>query len=388
MMNLRQLACAAVLLACTLAITAAPVVDMGIDEMDIQAREWDSELDLREYAGDNLLDAYYVNHLVTRAPPKNKPAGPPKRPAPKKTAPKKSAPKKTPPKKAAPKKVPPKKTPPTKATPKTTTPGAPKKPNPKAPSSPSPPGQPGKKGPSPPAKKPAGSPTVKKGKPQTVASCPALPPDGKEKRAPFDPRAECPAVRFTGSRTRLAKVSDQGNSAITYSVVGGWPAEGGNIVAYAKTGLANRPTASFNDEARWLRQIGQLLFAGQVDGRNWIVFAGVSGKVELAATERYAAYFAGLGSSSGVRSCQNWVERKIALVLREVRYYVEQFGVRHADLHSGNILWDQNASQPTLIDWGRAQAVDQWTPELEAQINQELIRAYLAGDNNICPYLR
>ncbi|KAJ8502504.1 hypothetical protein ONZ45_g11690 [Pleurotus djamor] len=368
MLNLRQLACAAVLLACTLAVTAAPVVDMDVDEMDLQAREWDSDLNLREYTGDNFMDAYYVNHLAARAPPKNKPARTPKKAAPKKTTPKKTTPKKT---------------------------GGPRrKPTPKKPAARPPQRKPGNGRPNRPAqnspsRKPTNPPNNRTKKPAQSpagASCPFT-PGRKGKRAVFDANAQCTELTI-GSTTRgLTKVTEQGNSAITYKVGGaGWPTPSGtDVVAYAKTGPASRPKVSFADEVKWLRKTDQLLAEDEVDGRNWIVFRGVEGKVELVVTDGYAALVPKMGTADGIAACRTWVNSKLALAVRQVRYYVETYGVRHMDLHSGNILWDKAATEPTLIDWGFAKEVPKtWSTELEAQITTELTRSFLEGDGNIC----
>ncbi|KAJ8502807.1 hypothetical protein ONZ45_g11420 [Pleurotus djamor] len=377
MLNLRQLACAAVLLACTLAVTAAPVVDMDVDEMDLQAREWDSDLNLREYTGDNFMDAYYVNHLAARAPPKNKPARTPKKAAPKKAAPKKAAPKKTTPKKTTPKK----------------TGGPRRKPTPKKPAARPPQRKPGNGRPNRPAqnspsRKPTNPPNNRTKKPQSPAgaSCPFT-PGRKGKRAVFDASAQCTELTI-GSTTRgLTKVTTQGNSAITYRVGGaGWPDPSGtNVVAYAKTGPAGRPKASFADEIKWLQKTDQLLAEGEVEGRNWIVFRGVEGKVELVETAGYVELVGEMRTDAGIAACKTWVNSKLALAVRQVRYYVETYGVRHMDLHSGNILWDAAATEPSLIDWGLAREVPKtWSTEMEAQVTARLTRSFLEGDGNIC----
>lgn len=34
-----------------------------------------------------------------------------------------------------------------------------------------------------------------------------------------------------------------------------------------------------------------------------------------------------------------------------------KYGILHTDVQPGNILWDEAATDPTLIDWGRAKDV-------------------------------
>ncbi|MDK0628381.1 hypothetical protein P5F04_16135, partial [Clostridium perfringens] len=91
-------------------------------------------------------------------------------------------------------------------------------------------------------------------------------------------------LTLNGITRNLTLVSDQGNTAITYSVNGGWPPPGSstNAIAFAKSGKTSGQT--FTDEIKWLGRINQLYAQGRFNNLNWIVFQGVANKHHIAAT--------------------------------------------------------------------------------------------------------
>ncbi|KAF4584578.1 hypothetical protein EYR40_004577 [Pleurotus pulmonarius] len=174
--------------------------------------------------------------------------------------------------------------------------------------------------------------------------------------------AGCPVVfadatlTLNGITRDLTKVSDQGNTAITYSVNGGWPPSGSTtgVTAFAKSGKTSGQT--FTDEIKWLGRINQLLADGRFNNLNWIVFRGVENKHHIVATTYFGTVLWDKYLARGdIEGCKNeFRTNKIPLIVAQAKYYVDNFQVLHSDLQPGNILWDMQATAPTLIDWGLA----------------------------------
>ncbi|KAJ8703340.1 hypothetical protein PTI98_001968 [Pleurotus ostreatus] len=186
-------------------------------------------------------------------------------------------------------------------------------------------------------------------------------------------------LTLNGITRNLTLVSDQGNTAITYSVDGGWPPPGSttNEIAYAKSGKT--PGQTFTDEIKWLGKIHQLFANGSFNNRNWIVFQGVANKVHITATTYFATVLLPYLLQGNVDACKTqFKNNKIPLIVAQAKYYVyvqlipvphpceltmpyiyhsDTFQVLHTDLQPGNILWDMQATAPTLIDWGSAKEV-------------------------------
>ncbi|KAF4569661.1 hypothetical protein EYR40_008637 [Pleurotus pulmonarius] len=303
------------------------------------------------YGGNHLVSGYYrPAGLEARAPPKVVPrpvAKPPAKPA---------APAKPPAKPAAPAKPPAK-------------PAAPARP-PAAPARP-PPSKPGQGTPPPP---------TKPGQQQCGAK------NGKGKRA-FDSSCSSNTLTLGGVTRPITKVGDQGNSAVTYKVDGGWPDPTNQqmVTAYAKTG--SRPGVSFAEEAKWLAKTDQLLAEGTYDGHNFIVFHGVSGKFKIQDTSFFLTLYPFM-QKGDLKSCEAAVMKKIDLIVREARVYVDTYGILHTDIQPGNILWDKAANDPTLIDWGRAKEVGKWSAEIEAAVRKQAEFSHLKGEEKLCHDLR
>ncbi|KAG5219403.1 hypothetical protein IMY05_C4922000300 [Salix suchowensis] len=156
----------------------------------------------------------------------------------------------------------------------------------------------------------------------------------------------------------------------------------GPILPTNSTGL------TFEDEAKWLGKVDQLLAEGTYDGHNFIVFRGVTDKSRLDATNFAEQLYAVMGKDK-VAECEALVRDKLELVIRE-----DRFGILHTDVQPGNILWDMAATDPTLIDWGRAKDLEwvvyvlslalvvrrpwlmlklpsQWSAEIEADVRKQ-----------------
>ncbi|KAF4565708.1 hypothetical protein EYR36_002286 [Pleurotus pulmonarius] len=179
--------------------------------------------------------------------------------------------------------------------------------------------------------------------------------NGKAKRA-FSPSCDTASLTLGGVTRSITKVANQGNSAITYKVDDGWPdpTDGKIVTAYAKTGSS----VSFADEAHWLGKTDQLLAEGTVDGHNFIVFHGVTDKKHLAGTKYFVDHLAPvMMGQPNFSKCEALMKQKLNLVVQEVKTYVIKYGILHTDVQPGNILWDEAANDPTLIDWGRAKDV-------------------------------
>ncbi|KAJ8688867.1 hypothetical protein PTI98_012945 [Pleurotus ostreatus] len=155
------------------------------------------------------------------------------------------------------------------------------------------------------------------------------------------------------------------------------------VTAYAKTGKT--PGLTFEDEAKWLGKVDQLLAEGTYEGHNFIVFRGVTDKSRLDATN-FAEQLYPVSGQDKVAECEALVKEKLELVIREVRAYVDQFGILHTDVQPGNVLWDMAATDPTLIDWGRAKDVGKgrWSDELEADVREQAEFSHLKGGERLC----
>ncbi|KAJ8507797.1 hypothetical protein ONZ45_g9866 [Pleurotus djamor] len=386
-MNLRRVLGFSVVLACVLAVYAAPRrVDNSEEEsFDIEARgydDYDVALHLRAMAiARSFPESYDVVEHEKRAPPKK--AAPrkkttAKRPAVKK-APKKAAPKKSKPKSVA--KKPAKKPAPKKSAPK------------KGPARKPPPKKPGKKPAKTPAKKPGKTPAKKPGKtPEkkpTGGSCPLRTKGGKGKRA-FETGCDDASLTLGGVTRSITKVGQQGNSAITYKVSGaGWPdpSTGKDVTAYAKTGKST--TETFASEIKWLKKTDQLLAEGKFEGRQFIVFHGVTGKKDITGTNYWRKLAEDHMMKGDVAGCEAEVKKTlIPLIIREAKVYVDKFQVLHTDIQPGNILWDAAGTDPTLIDWGRAEEVASWSADVEKRVRAQAEFSHLKGDEKICHNLK
>ncbi|KAJ8462978.1 hypothetical protein ONZ45_g17738 [Pleurotus djamor] len=190
---------------------------------------------------------------------------------------------------------------------------------------------------------------------------------------------------LNGVERTITKVADQGNSAITYKVDSpGWPDPftGKNLVAYAKTGKSS--TDKFKDEIKWLTKVDELLAAGKYNNREWIVFHGVDDKKDLLMT-KFGSELWQLMLKGSVKECEAKLTTKLPLIVAEAKAYVVKFGVLHTDIHPGNVLWDEAASEPTLIDWGRAEKVTGWTQQVEKRVVDQTYNTYLkSGETKIC----
>lgn len=83
------------------------------------------------------------------------------------------------------------------------------------------------------------------------------------------------------------------------------------------------PGLTFEDEAKWLGKVDQLLAEGTYEGHNFIVFRGVTDKSRLDATNfATELYPVMMGSGDDLTKCKALVKQKLELVIREVRTYV------------------------------------------------------------------
>ncbi|KAF4588061.1 hypothetical protein EYR38_010024 [Pleurotus pulmonarius] len=390
-MQLRQLTFTSVLLACAIAVFAAPAPLRMFErdvEQDVEVRSWDP------WNAHDATNVYHAPVLEVRTPQRSKgrpavrPAAPQPRPAP---APRPNAPAprpNTPPPQQRPN-TPPAQRPNTPPAQRPNTPPAPR-PNTPAPKPNTPAPKPNTPAPRPnaPAPKPSTTttssgtqPTQKPGADQCGAKS-----NGKSKRA-FSTTCDTNSLTLGRVTRPITKVADQGNSAVTYKVDGGWPdpSTGSLVTAYAKTGP--RPGSTFTDEAKWLRKTEQLLAEGSYDGNNFIVFRGVNGKTDLTGTTFFATQLAPvmMGQANRAR-CEALIKQKLVLVVRQVRSFVDNYGILHTDVQPGNILWDSAANSPTLIDWGRARdvGVGQWSAELEASVTAQAEFSHLRGGEKLC----
>ncbi|KAJ8515193.1 hypothetical protein ONZ45_g7332 [Pleurotus djamor] len=362
-MNLRQIIGSSVVLACVLAVYSSPIVygDDG-ESCDIQARgyeNFDLALQLRELAlsyapsDSDDLDAVHDKRATKPAPakPKAKPAPAPAKPKP---APAKPKPAPAP---AKPKPAP------APAKPKPAS--APAKPKP---GSKPPPSQPGNKPP-----------------PKNSASCKVKRRGLILGKRAFDTTCKEATLTLGGVTKTISQVGQQGNSAITYQVVGGWPdpTTGKDVTAYAKTGKT--PSETFSSEIKWLGKTDQLLAEGKYEGRQFIVFHGVTGKLDITGTtywKNLAQKFMMKGDMAG---CEAEVKKTlIPLIVKEAKVYVDKFQVLHTDVQPGNILWDAAGADPTLIDWGRAEEVASWSDAVAKRVTAQAEFSFLKGDERIC----
>ncbi|KDQ26621.1 hypothetical protein PLEOSDRAFT_168999 [Pleurotus ostreatus PC15] len=338
-MHFRQLLWTSVLMACAIA-APAPISERDFDTK-VETRRWGAH---PRYGGN---DAYRVAVLEARGPPKPAP-----RPVAKPIAKPIARPPARPVKPAAPAK------PPVKAV-------APAKPPTK------PPAKPGPGTPPPP-------PPTKPGQQQCGVR------NGKGKRA-FDVSCSVNSLELNGVTRSITKLSeeDQGNSAITYKVDGGWPdpRSGQIYTAYAKTGKKSGVT--FDDEIRSLRRVDQLLANGAWDGHNFIVFRGVSGKVKIQDTSFFMTLYP-LMQKGDVKGCEAEVMKKIDLIVEEAKVYVKKFKTLHTDIQPNNILWDKAGNNPTLIDWGQATNEETWDSTVEAKVRKQAEFSHLKGEGKLC----
>ncbi|KAF9495478.1 hypothetical protein BDN71DRAFT_864797 [Pleurotus eryngii] len=360
-MQFRQLTCTSVLLACAIAVFAAPapvrMIERGVDQ-DVEVRSWGPS------NAHDVVDTYRAAVLEARTPQRSR-ARPAARPA---AAPRPNV---------APAPVAPAPRPNTLPAQRPNTPPA------QRPNTPPPAARPNTPAPkltttsassgTQPTQKPAGD------------QCGAK-SNGKSKRA-FSTTCDTNSLTLGRVTRPITKVADQGNSAITYRVDGGWPdpSTGSLVTAYAKTGP--RPGSTFTEEAMWLQKTGQLLAEGRYDGNNFIVFRGVTGKTELVGTTFFRDQLSAVAMGETDRTrCEALLRPKLALIVQEVKAYVDRYGILHTDIQPGNILWDSTATRPTLIDWGRARdvGVGQWSAQLEASVTQQAEFSHLRGALKLC----
>lgn len=80
---------------------------------------------------------------------------------------------------------------------------------------------------------------------------------------------------------------------------------------------------TFADEAKWLAKTDQLLAEGIVDGHNFIVFHGVTGKSHLAGTKYFVDHLAPvMMGQPNFAKCEALMKQKLNLVVQEVKAYV------------------------------------------------------------------
>ncbi|KAG5219537.1 hypothetical protein IMY05_C4845000500 [Salix suchowensis] len=175
-----------------------------------------------------------------------------------------------------------------------------------------------------------------------------IPPSGYQSSSHLRP---LDTLKLGDIERTLTKVGDQGNSAITYKVDEGWPdpTTHANVVAYAKKGKTL--LEKFEEEIKWLTRIDDLLANGVYESYHWIVLRGVADKMDLASTPWYWKN----KLSEDYNKCIQEIQPKLDAVITVVKDYVDKFRVLHLDLQPGNILWDEKAQHPSLIDWGRAE---------------------------------
>ncbi|KAJ8518552.1 hypothetical protein ONZ45_g4382 [Pleurotus djamor] len=195
------------------------------------------------------------------------------------------------------------------------------------------------------------------------------------------------ALTLNGITRGITQVPDQGNSAITYTVNGGWPdSTEQDVIAIAKS--TRRPGGSFDDEPKWLARTEQLLAQGTFESRLWIVFRGVIGKSRIDDTSFFGSSILPLLFEGDVDGCMQALLPKVALVVQEARRFVDEFGILHKDLHPGNVLWDTQATSPTLIDWGLAEEVAEWTDALEQRVSAQVAFGLLRSPESPCVSLK
>ncbi|KAJ8515203.1 hypothetical protein ONZ45_g7347 [Pleurotus djamor] len=201
----------------------------------------------------------------------------------------------------------------------------------------------------------------------------------------------CPTASLTlGGVTRpIVKIrdEDQGKSAITHSVSGGWPdhSTGQYVPAFAKTGRF--PNHDFSREAASLHQVGQLLAEGQYDGRSFIVLRGIPG-MKIFGTQYYGRLYYHYLQRGDIEGCKAEVRQSlIPLIVQDVQRHVNQFRLFHTDIHPDNVLFDESVSpmMARLIDWGKAEQQPVWTANLADRARIQADRMFLESDDTkIC----
>ncbi|KAF9497159.1 hypothetical protein BDN71DRAFT_641438 [Pleurotus eryngii] len=116
---------------------------------------------------------------------------------------------------------------------------------------------------------------------------------------------------------------------------------------------------------------------------NFIVFHGVSGKFKIQDTSFFMTLYPFM-QKGDLKSCEAEVMKKIDLIVKEARVYVDKYGILHTDIQPGNILWDKAANDPTLIDWGRAKEVGKWSADIEAAVRKQAEFSHLKGEEKLC----
>ncbi|KAJ8515201.1 hypothetical protein ONZ45_g7345 [Pleurotus djamor] len=208
------------------------------------------------------------------------------------------------------------------------------------------------------------------------------------KRA-FDPGCDEASLTLGGVTKPIKKVGQQGNSAITYQVTGGWPdpTNGQVVTAYAKTGKT--PAETFASEIKWLGKTDQLLAEGKFGDRQFIVFHGVSGKKDIVGTTYWKNLAEKFMRKGDIAGCEAEVKKTLLpLILKEAKVYVDKYKVLHTDVQPGNVLWDAAGTDPTLIDWGRAEEVAAWDNAIADRVTKQATFSFLKGDEKICHDLR
>ncbi|KAJ8515202.1 hypothetical protein ONZ45_g7346 [Pleurotus djamor] len=208
------------------------------------------------------------------------------------------------------------------------------------------------------------------------------------KRA-FNTNCDEASLTLGGVTKPIKKVGQQGNSAITYQVTGGWPDPTNSqiVTAYAKTGKTTAET--FASEIKWLGKTDQLLAEGKYEDRQFIVFHGVTGKADIKATQYWRSLAEKFMVKGDIDGCEaEFTKTLLPLILKEAKVYVDKFQVLHTDIQPGNVLWDNAGTDPTLIDWGRAEEVASWNDAIATRVTKQANFSFLKGDEKICYDLR
>ncbi|KAJ7094906.1 hypothetical protein C8R43DRAFT_1049454 [Mycena crocata] len=204
---------------------------------------------------------------------------------------------------------------------------------------PIPPKSPPKPPPPPPAPKPPPPPPPPNNKPNKPPS--GGPPASKR---PYT-QENAPAtltVKIGDQSFDLKKSSNQGNSAIVYQDASG---------DFAKTPLPNSP--SLKKEADFTKKVGQLKAYGHdANGAEWMITIAAQGK----GLEKTPAF----NTAKAAGKCPELADKAVDTVVAKAKSIFDSikdekgYGLVHGDLNAGNMFFNDDATEVTLIDWGSA----------------------------------
>ncbi|TDL19488.1 hypothetical protein BD410DRAFT_842037 [Rickenella mellea] len=148
-------------------------------------------------------------------------------------------------------------------------------------------------------------------------------------------------VTIEGKTFGLTKNDDQGNNAVVYKVT-----SGSDIGSFAKTPL----TKSLQREAIFTETVGQLIAFGVDPCREFeFMIVQAAPGATLPKIQKFVT-----AKENGRTECLAVVRQAVDVAVAKARSVFAEKEINHGDINPGNVLFDDEIQEATLIDWGSA----------------------------------